>query len=1236
MGIQSWLSGESVPELVQEIERRLRQEELECMICYETVRRKHAVWSCGSCYSIFHLHCAQAWASAPTSSASLGAAPGQPQPPGPAPPGTPVLQSEGVGTALVLNSSAAGGAAGTGVDNWRCPGCQAVQWGGAARLQYSCFCGQMVDPPADPFLIPHSCGETCRRPLGRRSSETADTATSRAATGSGASQAGFPAGDRGDDGEGREGGGSGGSGSYVCPHHCVLQCHPGPCPPCSAMSAPLPCFCGRERRTRRCTDLSKEGSAGFTCGAPCGKLLECGQHRCNEPCHAGPCSPCSVLVDARCFCGASEEALSCGEHRRMLLAEEQRQSRSNASSSSNGLEAESAEASAGEGETEGSALGGLFCCGKECGRELSCGKHTCKRLCHAGECGPCHLSPSVITTCPCGKHSLQDIPKRRGTVAAGTPKSSEPLRTSCTDPVPTCGEACGKLLACGEHRCKSRCHMGPCPRCEEPAEQRCVCGDSVRTAPCWQAALSSSAGAEKGNEGEASGTTGATSEGGTAASEAGALDELLSGGPYRCDKKCNRKKNCGRHRCTNKCCPAASTGAPGGAPLASLDEQAAAQEVHRCLLVCGKRLQCGQHSCQELCHSGHCPPCMAALFNELSCACGKTIIAPPNPCGTPLPACEAPCQKPQPCGHAASHPCHFGNCPPCTVPAAKACVGGHVVLRGVPCGSKEIKCSQLCARMRQCQQHVCQRTCHSGPCDAPPDSQQNPSEGAQVPPSSAGKAPRAPGIGMLLSCGQPCGAQRKDCQHQCQASCHPGDTCPAIRCTVPVTIACACGRLTAQVPCGAGTPAETKPFPARGALAVAPGQEGVPLGKCKLACDDECEKLIRRRALAEAFSSTPGGGKADVSLYEAGDAVALSKGLPPSVAQLLRSDPQWVAAVEARLQFLVLGPTRGSSGGTASDTVIGGRGGWTRDAVRFHVFRPMSREMREALYFLAERWHLGMESKGREPRRFPLVFVTRKSRSPDWRLPLKPALDSAPSPGQAASAPSASADIDYDPASVVPLVHLPSDTQLGKQLLRFGGECELFWLSDNNAVAVFEEKGRAATARRFLDHTCAYVGAIAMPVSGTLGTGTTSAFSSAVKGWGQPPASSSSWAAAAAAPTDRGRTAQGPVGDAWADEVPSRTGNLSSLGSAVVGSGAGAVLYGRTGASIGIATNPFDALEKAEKEGNGAWEQVKSSKTASGARATEQGGHSVREAPKLASLPPQGEGMEDWEDMLEE
>ena len=59
---------------------------------------------------------------------------------------------------------------------------------------------------------------------------------------------------------------------------------------------------------------------------------------------------------------------------------------------------------------------------KVCGKKLSCGHHTCRSVCHSGDCGDCPRGGP--RTCPCTKttHTL-----------------------SCTADVPTCGDTCGKV-----------------------------------------------------------------------------------------------------------------------------------------------------------------------------------------------------------------------------------------------------------------------------------------------------------------------------------------------------------------------------------------------------------------------------------------------------------------------------------------------------------------------------------------------------------------------------------------------------------------------------------------------------------------------------------------------------------------------------------------------------------------------------------------------------------------------
>ena len=81
-------------------------------------------------------------------------------------------------------------------------------------------------------------------------------------------------------------------------------------------------------------------------------------------------------------------------------------------------------------------------CWQRCGAELSCGYHTCDKLCHpVGECGKCPRSAST-RLCPCGKSSYDNLP--------------------CTEEVPCCGDTCEKPLSCGIHQCTEKCHYNDC------------------------------------------------------------------------------------------------------------------------------------------------------------------------------------------------------------------------------------------------------------------------------------------------------------------------------------------------------------------------------------------------------------------------------------------------------------------------------------------------------------------------------------------------------------------------------------------------------------------------------------------------------------------------------------------------------------------------------------------------------------------------------------------------------
>ena len=44
---------------------------------------------------------------------------------------------------------------------WACPKCRKDYPQSESPNTYRCFCGKVVDPPDDLWLLPHSCGEMC-------------------------------------------------------------------------------------------------------------------------------------------------------------------------------------------------------------------------------------------------------------------------------------------------------------------------------------------------------------------------------------------------------------------------------------------------------------------------------------------------------------------------------------------------------------------------------------------------------------------------------------------------------------------------------------------------------------------------------------------------------------------------------------------------------------------------------------------------------------------------------------------------------------------------------------------------------------------------------------------------------------------------------------------------------------------------------------------------------------------
>lgn len=148
---------------------------------------------------------------------------------------------------------------------WRCPGCQNKL--ADVPKTYQCWCGKSQAPEAVKYLPPHSCGGTC----GKKRPSPAS-----------------------------------------CPHPCDLQCHAGPCPPCTTMGPVQSCFCGKESAQRRCSETAYEDN-GWTCGQVCNNMMPCGIHKCKKTCHTGPCGACPETEVVKCYCGKASKVVKCSE-----------------------------------------------------------------------------------------------------------------------------------------------------------------------------------------------------------------------------------------------------------------------------------------------------------------------------------------------------------------------------------------------------------------------------------------------------------------------------------------------------------------------------------------------------------------------------------------------------------------------------------------------------------------------------------------------------------------------------------------------------------------------------------------------------------------------------------------------------------------------------------------------------------------------------------------------------------
>lgn len=503
------------------------------------------------------------------------------------------------------------------------------------------------------------------------------------------------------------------------------------CPGCNSKLSDDPgsyhCWCGKDINPHPAPSSLPPHSCGQTCSKP---RPTC-PHPCSLQCHAGPCPPCGLMGPTQsCFCGKNEsrklcretdyengwscqeicgDLLPCGEHsccrpcHSGLCGDCDTTVEAKCYCGRVGKQMpcfEREEPQMSFNVADETWFDGTFTCDQLCQRSFDCGVHRCSEACHPQEEQPAHCpySPDAVTHCPCGKTPLNEL--------------LDHARTTCDDPIPHCEKPCHRKLPCG-HLCASKCHTGDCGFCNETIDVACRCGRTSSRSVCHQ----------------------------------GDVQKPM------CMRICQANLSCGRHKCGEHCCAGEKKAAERQAARRKHKvpgEVTSIEAEHICIKTCGRQLKCGSHECQQICHRGPCASCPEAIFTEISCDCGRTVLQPPQPCGTRPPDCRFNCLRRPSCGHPpVEHNCHSGDiaCPKCPFLVEKWCSCGKEKLHSQPCHLQEAHCGRVCGKKLKCGLHSCKKLCHRpGEC-----------EGANL----SGK-----------HCEQPCGKIKLFCEHPCQNTCH--------------------------------------------------------------------------------------------------------------------------------------------------------------------------------------------------------------------------------------------------------------------------------------------------------------------------------------------------------------------------------------------------------------------------------------------------------------------------------
>ncbi|XP_048365599.1 NF-X1-type zinc finger protein NFXL1 [Sphaerodactylus townsendi] len=630
-----------------------------CLICIASVKRNQAVWSCSGCFCIFHVPCIQKWAK---------------------------------DSLFLVSSPLTDDDFGKKEYPWPCPKCRFEYKRSDIPTRYYCYCAKVEDPPLDPWLVPHSCGQVCERDF-----------------------------------------------RPPCGHKCLILCHPGPCPPCPKMVLTT-CYCQKAKPVpRRCS--TKE----WSCQLPCGRKLPCGQHSCEKSCHPGVCEPCPRVSKQSCVCGrrvaerlcasplwqcdqVCRKTLPCGYHACEQVC--------HAGPCGECPRSGKRFCPCGKSKFSLPCTEDVPTCGDSCDKVLECGIHRCSQRCHRGPCEICRQE--VEKQCRCGKHSKQ-MPCHRPYLCESKCakirdcQKHQCKRKCCPGNCPPCDQVCARTLGCRNHKCPSVCHRGSCYPCPETVDVKCSCGKTVVKVPCGRERTTKPPRCKE-----------LCRQPPTCHHPSREKHSCHFGPCPPCRQPCKKSLEKCRHLCPAAChdealvkqsgqhqpagpweqssepafiqtalpCPPCQVPIPtqclGKHEVSPLPCHAVAP--YSCSRFCGRLLECGNHTCMKECH-------------EVTETDGGGDV---QKAGQECSQCEEECSKPRPpgCPHSCPLPCHPGECPTCAqmIRMKCHCKLTSLYIECIKITSADLKekdvlssCKNQCPKELSCG-HRCKEICHPGDC----------------------------------------------------------------------------------------------------------------------------------------------------------------------------------------------------------------------------------------------------------------------------------------------------------------------------------------------------------------------------------------------------------------------------------------------------------------------------------------------------------------------------------------